>query len=262
MIGIITGSGLYELTNLRSSRERSIDTGYGVASVTTGSLGGRDIAAIARHGTDHRLLPNMINHRANISALRSMGVRAILATSVMGVVAPDIPLGSVILFDDMFFMDNRLPDGTLCTFFDTPGAPGRGHYIFSQPFSRGLNDLCAAVCNETGTAHVQGAIYGHVWGPRFNSKAEIRYLKSAGVTAISQTAGPEAVLAGEVGVPYLLIGFGVDYANAVMETPTPVEVLDAKLRESSQILPRLLEGLVGLVDEEGPISEGFVYTFD
>lgn len=262
VLGVITGSGLYELEGLTVKEERSIGTPYGAADVTIGSLGGKDIAFIARHGRGHEFLPNLINYRANILALNELGVKSIIASSVMGVVDPNMQLGEIILFEDMLFADNRLPDGAICTFFDKPGQPGRGHYIFSSPYSTQLRDLAARQAAKLGMSYSNGGIYGHVNGPRFNSKAEIRLLQNLGVSAISQTAGPEAILAGELEIPYLLIGFGIDYANGVASVPTPIEVLDSNLGLAAEVVPKLIREIVVEISNESVPAEGFVYRFD
>lgn len=262
MLAIITGSGLYELPGLEQVEPRVVDTPYGAACVSVGLLGGREIAFVARHGENHEYLPNLINHRANIYALQEVGARAIVATSVMGVVEGSLDLAQVFLFDDLYFPDNRLPGGEICTFFTEAGQGRRGHYMLASPFSSSMASMALRAASDIGASVIEGGIYGHVNGPRFNSKVEIRQLQAAGVTAISQTCGPEAVLAGELEIPYLLIGFGIDYANGVNREPTPIETLDRNLNLAAKVMPELLKGLVARVDPEDIPFEGFVYRFE
>ncbi|HCG99199.1 MAG: hypothetical protein A2074_01225 [Candidatus Aquicultor primus] len=262
MIGIITGSGLYDLPGLEKAETRIVETPYGKADVVVGVLDGRDVTFIARHGANHDYLPNLINHRANIYALQGVGVRAIVATSVMGVVDGSLELAQVLLFDDLYFPDNRLPGGEICTFFTEEGQPRRGHYMFGSPFSAAMSSIAVQAASGIDVSVVEGGIYGHVNGPRFNSKAEIRQLQVACVTAISQTCGPEAVLAGELEIPYLLAGFGIDYANGVNREPTPIENLDRNLNLAAKVIPELIRGIVALVDPEDIPFEGFVYRFE
>ena len=113
-----------------------------------------------------------------------------LAVTVCGAVDPSVELGSLIVFDDLHFVSNRLPDGSLCTFHDTPGDERRGHWIYEDPYSPELRRALLAGAGEPGVAARDGGCYGHVDGPRFNTKAEIRGLAACGVTAVSQTAGP------------------------------------------------------------------------
>src|SRR6185295_11712477 len=110
--------------------------------------------------------------------------------------------------------------------------PRRGHWIYESPFSPVLRDAVLAGAAEAGTALRDGGCYGHVDGPRFNTKAEIRSLAAAGVTAVSQTAGPETVLAGEAEIPFALLGYATDYANGVEDVVAPVEQLVALLERS------------------------------
>ena len=132
-IGIITGSGTYALPGLDAGAEE-VATRFGPALVRAGRLDGIDVLHVSRHGDAHRRLSSQVTHQANISALRERGARAILAVTVCGALDPRLELGSLIVFDDLFFLSNRLPDGSLCTLHTEPGAPGRGHWIFDRPF--------------------------------------------------------------------------------------------------------------------------------
>ena len=146
-----------------------------------------------------------------------------LAVTVCGSLDPELELGSLIVFDDLHFLANRLGDGALCTLYDEPGMKGRGHWIFERPFSDGLRAALLAGAREAARPVRDGGCYGHVDGPRFNTRTEIRMLQACGVTAVSQTAGPETVLCGEAELPYALIGYATDYANGVATEPTPVQ---------------------------------------
>jgi purine nucleoside phosphorylase len=106
-----------------------------------------------------------------------------------------------------------------------------------------------------------GGCYGHVDGPRFNTKAEIRGLAQAGVTAVSQTAGPETVLAGEAELPFALIGYATDYANGVQPEPTPVERLLELIAASTDSFARVLSAAVPQVEEAALAPSGVVYRF-
>jgi purine nucleoside phosphorylase len=114
---------------------------------------------------------------------------------------------------------------------------------------------------EAGVTIRDGGCYGHVDGPRFNTKAEIRGLAAAGVTAVSQTAGPETVLAGEAQLPFALIGYATDYANGVQAEATPVETLLELIAASTQTFARVLEAALPRVDESPLAPAGIVYRF-
>ncbi len=240
---------------------RTVSTEYGDVRLTTGSLGATEVAFVARHGVGHPHLSSSVPHRANIRAFADAGVEAIVATTVCGIVDPGLPLATAILFDDLLFPDNRLPDGSPCTFFDAPGDPRRGHLIWGSPFSSGLRGQVMAAAHATAVEVVGEGVYAYVLGPRFNTPAEVRWLARCGAIAVSQTAGPEAVLAAELEIPYALVGFGVDWANGVQATATPVDELNANIAASravfGSLLTRLAENLTAT-----PFDTGFVYRIE
>src|SRR4051795_630242 len=231
-IGIITGSGTYALPDFEGAQPIEVRTAFGPATVTEGRFAGADVLHVSRHLPGHPRLSHQVTHQANISALRDGGAEAILAVTVCGAVDRALPLGSLVVFDDLHFLANRLPDGSICTLHTEPGRPGRGHWIYESPFSAPLREALLAGAGEAGLEARDGGCYGHVDGPRFNTRAEIRMLAQCGVTAISQTAGPETVLAGEAGIPFALLGYATDYANGVQEVATPVAEL-VRLIEAS-----------------------------
>jgi len=240
-VGIVTGSGTYALPGLEEGAPEEVPTPFGATTVTAGRLGDVEVEHVARHGEGHRRLSSSVTHRANIAALRDRGVEAILAVTVCGALDPELALGSLVVFDDLHFPANRLPDGSLCTLHTEPGAPGRGHWIFDGPFAPALREVLLDAARGSGAPVRDGGCYGHVDGPRFNTRTEIRMLARAGVTAVSQTAGPETVLAGEAGIPYALLGYATDYANGVKpDEPTPVEELIRLVGASTETFARTL----------------------
>ncbi len=255
VIGIITGSSMYDFPGIENREEKSIETPFGEARVETGMLAGKQVAFIARHGKNHAILPNLINYRANMHALQQLGVKMILATTVCGVLDKEMQLAQPIIFNDLFFIDNRLPNGELCTMFTQPGDAKRGHFIFSSVFNEELRKKLSKIAEEP----IMQAVYAHVNGPRFNSKTEIKKLQQY-ASCVSQTAGPEAVLAGELEIPYVLLGFGVDYANGVKEEPTPVNVLQDNLACSNQVFCDIITKF--LKTDTSVQFEGFVYRFE
>lgn len=241
MIGVVSGTGGEQWPGIEGARQETRRTRFGTVEVVCGELGGVEVAHVARHGRGHERLSNHVEHRANVAALKDLGATAILSTTACGAVDGDIALGAVVVFDDLYFPSNRLPDGSVCTFFDTPGEPGRGHYIFDGPFDERLRRTVLVAGDELGLPVVDGGTYGHVDGPRFNTRSEIAALKSVGVTAVSQTAGPEAVLAGEAEIAFALVGFVTDYANGVGTEPQSAEDLMARVQQSTEVLPALIE---------------------
>jgi purine nucleoside phosphorylase len=260
-IGIITGSGTYALPGFEGSGPEPVATEWGEALVSRGTFGGVEVAHVSRHGAGHVRLSNHVTHRPNIGALAQLGVDAVLAVTVCGAVDPGVELGSLICFDDLHFPVNRLPDGSLCTFFSEPGDARRGHWIYEDPYAPPLRAALLAAAAEAGVPMRDGGCYGHVDGPRFNTKAEIRGLAACGVTAVSQTAGPETVLAGEAELPFALVGYATDYANGVQAEATPVERLLELIAASTGTFARLLEATLPRIDRAALAPPGVVYRF-
>ena len=260
-IGIITGSGTYALPGFEGSDPEPVVTRWGDALVSRGVLAGVEVAHVSRHGAGHVRLSNHVTHRANIGALAEIGVDAVVAVTVCGAVEPDLALGSLICFDDLHFPANRLPDGSLCTFFSEPGDRLRGHWIYEDPYAQGLRAPLIEAAERCGLPMRDGGCYGHVDGPRFNTRAEIRGLAAAGVTAVSQTAGPETVLAGEAELPFALVGYATDYANGVQASPTPIERLLELIAASTDRFAGLLAEALPRIAAGAPAPTGVVYRF-
>ena len=261
-IGILTGSGTYALPGFSGSEPAPVETSWGSALVSRGEWAGVEVLHISRHGAGHPRLSNHVTHRANIAALQALGATGVLAVTVCGAVDPSTELGSLVCFDDLHFLSNRLADGSICTFFTEPGARERGHWIYESPFSAPLRAALLAGAQEAGVAVRDGGCYGHVDGPRFNTRAEIRGLAACGVTAVSQTAGPETVLAGEAELPYALLGFLTDYANGVTDEATPVDTLIEMMAASTDAFAAVLRAALPIAAAAEPQPPGIVYRFD
>ncbi len=262
-IGILTGSGTYALPGLESGAREIVETAFGPAPVTAGSFAGVDVLHVSRHRDGHERLSSQVTHQANISALRELGADAILAVTVCGALDPDLQLGTLIVFDDLHFLVNRLGDGSICTLYSTPGEQGRGHWIFDSPFSAPLREALLAGAREAGHPVRDGGCYGHVDGPRFNTRTEIRMLQMSGVTAVSQTAGPETVLAGEAEIPYALLGYATDYANGVKpDEPTPVSELIRLIGASGASFATSLTAAIPRIDPDRLEAVGTHFRFD
>jgi 5'-methylthioadenosine phosphorylase len=260
-IGIITGSGTHSLPGFEGGHPEPVTTEWGDAYISRGTLAGVEVLHISRHGDGHVRLSNHVPHLAHIAALRRLGAAGVLAVTVCGAVDPEVELGSLICFDDLHFLANRLADGRLCTFHQQAGHQERAHWIFEDPYSPALRAALLAGAQEAGVTVRDGGCYGHVDGPRFNTKAEIRGLAAAGVTAVSQTAGPETVLAGEAQLPFALIGYATDYANGVQADATPVERLLELIAASTDTFARVLGAAVARIDESALEPAGIVYRF-
>jgi purine nucleoside phosphorylase len=263
-VGIITGSGTHSLPGFDGGESTSVDTPYGATAVTEGVYGGVDVVHISRHGPGHTRLSNHVTHRANVWALKQLGATVVIGCTACGAVDPTLELGSLVVFDDLHFISNRLPDGSLCTFFTEPGDRLRGHWILhGGPFSDGVRTALIDAAGAAGHGARDGGAYGHVDGPRFNTPVEIAALAACGVVAVSQTAGPETVLCGELELPFALIGFVTDYANEVKPgQTTPVAELITLMGASPAMFADVLRRALPKLAADEPQASGTVYRFE
>ncbi|MDQ6745004.1 MAG: MTAP family purine nucleoside phosphorylase [Actinomycetota bacterium] len=255
-VGIITGSGTHALPGFSDAEPLTVRTPFGEAELTRGGLAGTEVVHVSRHGPGHVRLSNHVSHRANVWALRELGASAVIGCTACGALDPSLPLGSLVVFDDLHFISNRLPDGSLCTFFSEPGDHARGHWVLhGGPFSPPVRRALVQAATEAAQPVRDGGTYGHVDGPRFNTPSEIAQLAACGVSAVSQTGGPETVLCGELKLPYALIGFVTDYANEVIPgQTTPVAELMALMGRSPVVLAGVLAGALGRLGDSPPAA--------
>ena len=205
-IGILGGTGLYQMEGVSDVRERTITTPFGEPSddVVLGSLEGKRVAFLPRHGKGHRILPHELNFRANVWAMKSLGVEWILSVSAVGSLKQEYaPLDMVI--PDQFLDRTQRREST---FF------GRGlvaHVGFAHPFCGGLSQLMAEACREAGaTVHV-GGTYVCMEGPQFSTRAESELYRSWGMDIIGMTNLQEAKLAREAEICYATLAMVTDY---------------------------------------------------
>jgi 5'-methylthioadenosine phosphorylase len=201
-IGVIGGSGLYSL--LDGANEYVVQTPFGSPSdpLTIADVGGRPVAFLPRHGRDHRFPPHQIPYRANLWALRELGVRQILAPCAVGGLRPELGPGSFVLPDQL--VDRT--SGRVQTFYDT----GAVHVNFADPYCPTGRSTVRAVAERTGFTLTDGGTMVVIEGPRFSTRAESRWYSSLGGTIVNMTGHPEAVLARELGLCYTAIALVTD----------------------------------------------------
>ena len=209
-LGIIGGSGLYELEALKNRREMTVATPFGRPSgkIVLGQLEGRSAAFLARHGPGHLLLPSEINYRANIFALKKLGVERILSVSAVGIMRDDIAPGHVVL-PDQFYDLNHARDHT---FF------GRGvvaHVGMADPVCAVLSEVVASAGASIGATVHRGGVYLCMEGPQFSTRAESRIHRGWGaegqVAVIGMTNATEVKLAREAEICYVTLALATDY---------------------------------------------------
>ncbi len=205
-IGIIGGSGLYDMAELQDREERIIHTPFGDPSgpYVLATLRGRQVAFLARHGHGHRLSPSELNFRANIYGFKTLGVEWILSASAVGSLREDIrPLDIVV--PDQFFDRTR---GRVSTFF---GDGLVAHVAFAHPFCTPLSQIAIAAVEQAGARLHKGGTYVCMEGPQFSTIAESNYYRKAGFDIIGMTNLQEAKLAREAEICYTTLALVTDY---------------------------------------------------
>jgi 5'-methylthioadenosine phosphorylase len=205
-IGIIGGSGLYQMEGLADVRETAVETPFGPPSdpFTVGTLEGRRVAFLARHGRGHRILPSDLNFRANIWALKSLGVEQILSVSAVGSLKEKYEPLHMVLPDQFVDRTTR----RVSTFF---GQGLVGHVSFAHPICRRLATLMGEACREAGAVVHEGGTYVCMEGPQFSTLAESNLYRSWGMDLIGMTNLQEAKLAREAEICYVTLAMVTDY---------------------------------------------------
>ncbi|MEM2909002.1 MAG: MTAP family purine nucleoside phosphorylase [Candidatus Bilamarchaeaceae archaeon] len=233
MLGMIGGTGFYFLKG-KEKRER-IETPFGEAVVQRTKIFKKDVVFIPRHGETHAIPPHKINYKANLWALKELGVTAVFGIYATGILSRRYRPGDLILIDDFIGLFTPI------TFFDD-FSDGMKHIDFSRPYDKKLKGILLARAKTNHIRLKDGGIVATTVGPRFETRAEIRALSMLGANLVSMTHGYEATLVGELEIPFAALAIGTNYACGI-----------AKHRLSWEEVVRVLEEQKGkvitLVDE-------------
>jgi len=235
-IGIIGGSGLYDIDGLRKVKELSVKTPFGPPSdkVLLGELDGSRIAFLSRHGRGHRINPSEINYRANIYALKSIGVSRVISVSAVGSLKESIKPGDVVLPDQFIDLTKR----RVSTFFEGGIV---AHVAFGDPVCPSLGAVLLDAARGVGATVHQGGVYLCIEGPQFSTKAESRLYRQWGASVIGMTNLPEAKLAREAELCYATLALATDYdCWHETEDAVTVESILTTLRQNVTLAKRLL----------------------
>lgn len=213
-IAIIGGSGVYDPGILINIREEKIETPFGTAVLKVGTYQGEEIGFMNRHGEKHSLPPHKVNYRANIWALKKMGVERVIATAAVGSTNPDFKPGEFVIVND--FLD--FTKTRTYTFFEG-GEMGVVHTDFTEPYCPELRRLLLQTAAMIGVKAHDGGVYACTEGPRFETPAEIRMIRQLGGDLVGMTNVPEVILAHEVGLCYSLVAMVTNMAAGISSTP-------------------------------------------
>jgi 5'-methylthioadenosine phosphorylase len=243
-IAVIGGSGVYEMEGLEDVREITVKTPFGNPSdaIVVGTLSGVRCAFLPRHGRGHRILPSEVNSRANIYALKTLGVEQVISISACGSLRKDVKPRDFIFPDQLYDRTKNRPS----TFF---GDGIVGHVAFAHPFCDCLRDVLHQGVKELGITHHFSGTYVCIEGPQFSTVAESEVNRARGFSVVGMTALPEAKLAREAGMCYATVGLVTDYdvwkEGEEVTVETVIENMQANVSNSKRLiklaLPRLME---------------------
>ena len=221
-MAIIGGTGVYDPAILDNVRDAVIQTPYGSAGMRIGTYRGQEIAFVARHGFGHTVPPHLINYKANIAALKMLGVERVIATSAVGSLNSEMKPGMFVFVDQ--FID--FAKSQVRTFFDG-GERGVVHLDFTEPYCPQIRAKMEAGARALGIEAMNGGCYVCLDGPRFETPAEIRMFAKLGGHLVGMTGVPEAVLAREAQLCYASIAMVTNWAAGISDTAlTHQEVVD------------------------------------
>ena len=229
-IGIIGGSGLYEIEGFAAQEWAPVETPFGAPSdeFLTGQLSGRDVVFLPRHGRGHRLMPSELNHRANIWAMKHLGVSWIISASAVGSLQPQYAPCNIVLIDQ--FIDNT-KQSTTHTFF---GDGIVGHVAFADPICEELRRVLLSAAVETGVKTHDRGTYVNMEGPAFSTRAESLRNQKLGFDVIGMTNLGEARCAREAEISYATLALVTDYdCWKVEEEPVSVKTVIANLQKNT-----------------------------
>jgi len=239
-LGVIGGSGLYQMEGLAGVEERRISTPFGDPSdaVVVGTLEGVRVAFLARHGRGHRLTPTEVNYRANVYAFKTLGVEQIVAISACGSLREHLHPGEIVVPDQLFDFTKR----RAYSFF---GGGLVAHIGVAEPFCGRLSALLAEASLEAGGTVHRGGRFITIEGPRFSTRGESLTYRAWGMDIIGMTSSPEAFLAREAEMCYAVMAHVTDY-DVWRETgePVNVEMLLATLSANAALAQRTLRILL------------------
>lgn len=241
-LGVVAGTGFYDLDALEDRSTETVDTRWGPARVTRGTWHGLPVVFLTRHGPGHSVPPHLVNYRANVRALADLGCRDVVAVNVTGSIDPELRPGDLLCLDDFVDFTKQRP----VTFFDGSGPEGVVHTDVLEPYHPAIRREILEAAAATGRSIRDGGVYAAFEGPRFETRAEIRLARLAGADVAGMTGVPEVTLALELGLRYAAISLVVNPATGVADTDEPITMdeIEEVLRASGADVVAILDELV------------------
>ena len=239
--GVIGGTGIAELEGLAPAAAHSPDTPFGAPSgvIHEGLLDGHRVFFLQRHGSPALIPPHLVNYRANLWAMQSLGVNAIVAINAVGGISPAMQPGRLVIPDQLI----DYTWGREHTFDD--GSDGRLRHIdFTEPYDRELRMALLAAAADADIACESSAVYGATQGPRLETAAEIRRMAADGCDVVGMTGMPEASLARELGVAYASVCMVVNPAAGLTDLPISLASMREILQREAGVVGKLLRSLL------------------
>ncbi len=245
MIGVIGGTGFYDIGFFGEAEEISVETEFGTVDLIRGTYKGKELVFLPRHGKEHGILAYQVNHHANLLALQAMGVERVLATVAAGGISPQMNKGDLVLIDQFISFHTR-------------------HYTYgkysvdmTEPYCNQLRDIILTKAESLGyPIHSEGT-YISFDGPRYETKAEILAFKSLGADVVGMTNAPEAALARELGLCYSAIVIVTNKAAGLSEDVPDLQTHKNAVRDNANIMRTLIsESILDIPDERTCMCRG------
>lgn len=245
-VGVIGGSGLYEIKGLTIKRKKRVSTPYGKPSdqYLIGEINNTEVVFLPRHGKHHNIPPHMINYRANIWGFKKLGVKRILSISAVGGIKKGLKPGDIVILDQVMDMTRNRAS----TFYD--GTDGVAHIDFTEPYCPELRKILLKAGGKIRVSLKNGGTYVAVEGPRLESASEIKSFGILGGDIVGMTGMPEASLAREMEICYAGLSVVANYAAGISKTKLTVTEVKEAMKDSTEKLKRLLKESFSLIPAE------------
>jgi len=241
-IGIIGGSGVYDVDELKNISENNLITPFGIFEYIMGEYENKEVVFVTRHGKGHTLPPHMISYKKIIWGMKELGIEKIIATSASGSLNLNMKPGDFVIIDQ--FID--FTDSREITFFDTPG--NVVHTDMTEPYCEYLRTLIKEVMTSLNLSFHEKGTYVTMNGPRYETKAEINMLKILGGDIVGMTGTPEVILANEMKICYASIGIVTNFAAGISDKKISHEEVIEMMDKKIPILKKVIFEVIKKID--------------